>query len=130
MSFGVETVRKYFPRFENREIERDGALTWPGRNLAKLIELRVALSPTVRECLYGDKKMDRTLWKILARVDLRDCSSAAEAVARINLTLSGTDINTSTSYFFPDRFFLRPNSQSSPGFVHELDCDVLPVFLV
>jgi len=124
MILGTEVVRRKYLHVPG--LAHDGALTWAGRNLAKLLDLKILLSPAAQQCLTGANRTDPTLWKILVRIDLSRCASAKEAVGTINKMLTGVEPDPAT-HFFADRFSLSSIFPPTDEHAFLLDCSPLPV---
>jgi hypothetical protein len=122
---GIEAVRREYLHVPG--LAHEGALTWTGRNLAILLNLKILLSPAAQQCLTGDNKMDPSLWKILARINLHGCASAQEAVGAINKMLEGVEPDPA-AHFFADRFNLSTIFPPTDEHAFLLDCSPIPVF--
>jgi hypothetical protein len=103
------------------------------KNLARLTDLKVALSATARECLTltgAQRRTDPMFFIGLSRAYLQECRSAEDAAAEINRALAGIQPDLAASHFIIDSVTLQPPKTPAPGIEYELDCEPLPVLIV
>lgn len=94
------------------------------KNLAKLAKLGILLSPNIK----AEDERFPIFRLVLERIQLQNCLSAQDAVARINLNLAPTlaGVEAQPGQKLPKEYVLKELPEPTPGYQHLLEVKLLP----